>query len=480
MLSLSPFRRRRISFTAKILWGTRHVIYVRLPALHHLVRRTGTPFLSPYSTASTRCSITNNTLSCCHFLSTLKSAVTMTTTLKEQARQSGLVLSDDTAEWNENDWPPLEGGWRSFHTSIVLNHPAKTNYNNDKAQTVVVMGGCDKGWNTTNSVLALNLAKPNKQWREGPPMKKKRSGHAAVVCNGGVYVMGGNNGVNLDCMERIDSNDLLQSSSTSSSTCASHWTRLNCRLSTGRSRCGAVAIQNRYIVVIGGWNMGYLSSVEIIDTNNHIVNAGPSLTVPRQYCASSVIGYRIFVVGGRNDHGHLDSVEYIDFATPCDNDKTKMETGSTLISFSSTWIIHSDLVLSNARSSFAMVAVESCLVVAGGWSNSTVEVLDTHRNRVWNLPPLGYDCVGCNMVTVANQVAVIGGYRNLTCATMPLMDKNSWCFHRLCEQQSNGWYHSLEGMAIRDADISPFTTSTSARKQARPNTCQNDRGNDET
>ena len=322
--------------------------------------------ISTLHSFSTRCSITN-TLSCCHFLSTLKSAVTMTTTLKEQARQSGLVLSDDTAEWNENDWPPLEGGWRSFHTSIVLNHPAKTNYNNDKAQTVVVMGGCDKGWNTTNSVLALNLAEPNKQWREGPPMKKKRSGHAAVVCNGGVYVMGGNNGVNLDCMERIDSNDLLQSSSTSSSTRASHWTRLNCRLSTGRSGCCAVAIHNRYIVVIGGWNMGYLSSVEIIDTNNHIVNAGPSLTVPRQYCASSVIGYRIFVVGGCNESGNVDSVEYLDYATPCDNHETKEQTGSTFISFSPTWTTQSELRLSNARSCYAMVAVGSCLVVTGGY-----------------------------------------------------------------------------------------------------------------
>ena len=370
----------------------------------------------------------------------------MTTTLKEQARQSGLVLSDDTAEWNENDWPPLEGGWRSFHTSVVLNHPVKSNFNNDKAQTVVVMGGWQQDQGGLDSIFVLNLAESNKQWREGPPMKKKRSGHAAVVCNGGVYVMGGNNGVNLDCMERIDSNDLLQSSSTSSSTRASHWTRLNCRLSTGRSRCCAVAVHNRYIVVIGGWNMGYLSSVEIIDTNNHIVNAGPSLTVPRQYCASSVIGYRIFVVGGRNDHGHLDSVEYIDFATPCDNDETEKETGSMFISFSPTWTTHSELKLSNARSICAMVAVGSCLVVAGGWGNSTVEVLDTHFNRVWNLPPFGNHRDGCNMVT-ANQVAVIGGVYNFTCATLPLMDRNSWCFRRLCDQHPNGWYQSLDGLS---------------------------------
>ena len=147
---------------------------------------------------------------------------------------------------------------------------------------------------------------------------------------------------------------------------------------------------------------------------------------------------------------------------------------------SSTWTTHSELRLSNARSSCAMVAVGSCLVVAGGRGNSTVEVLDTHRNRVWNLPPFGYDCVGCNMVTVANQVAVISGYRNLTCATMPFMDKNSWCFRRLCEQQPNKWCLFREGRNIQHANISPFSTSTSAHKRARPDTLRGDEGKDGT
>ena len=114
-------------------------------------------------------------------------------------------------------------------------------------------------------------------------MNRRRSHHAAVVCNGGIYVMGGSNTASLDCMdcmERIDSNDL--------SVHDSHWTTLNCRLSTQRFGCCAVAVHNRYIVVIGGFNSRYLSSVDIIDTSNHIVTAGPSMTVPRQYCASAV------------------------------------------------------------------------------------------------------------------------------------------------------------------------------------------------
>ena len=399
---------------------------------------------------------------------------TMTTLLKEQAWQSGLVLSDETPEWNQNDWPPLVGGWRAGHATVVLDHLDTENETNDRGQTVVVLGGWQQGQGVTKSVLVLNLADPDRQWREGPPMNKSREGHAAVVCNGGVYVVGGDDSIFtcLNCIERIDSNDLLQSSTTNSNTHERHWTTLNCRLSVERFGCCAVAVHNRYIVVMGGCsNDRYLSSVDIIDTNNYTVTAGPSMTVPRRGCSSAVIGHRIFVVGGRNDDNVLDSVEYVDFA-----EERKDDTLRSVISFSPTWITHSELVLSNTRSSCAVIAVGSCLVVVGEWGNSTVEVLDTHRNRVWNLPLLGNHRNGCSLVTVANQVAVIGGWENPSCATLPLMDRNSWCFRRLCEQQSNGWYHSLEGICIRDADVSPSCTLTSARKRARPNTRRCDKG----
>ena len=133
----------------------------------------------------------------------------MTTTLKEQAWQSGLVLSDETAEWDENDWPDLMGGAREYHASVVIGHHETDNDNNHKRQTVVVLGGYKQGQYGVNSVLVLNLAESNKQWREGPPMNKARYGHAAVACNRGVYVMGGYNGEALDCIERIDANNLL-------------------------------------------------------------------------------------------------------------------------------------------------------------------------------------------------------------------------------------------------------------------------------
>ena len=402
-------------------------------------------------------------------------------TLKEQAWQSGLVLFDENSEWNETDWPPLEGGWCDEHAAVVLDHPHQDDHHNhnNRRQTVVVLGGFKQGQGYVNSVLALNLAEPNKQWREGPPMNQKRYGHAAVVCNGGVYVMGGNNGFSgLDCIERIDVHDMLQSSRTTTSSnpplYESPWTTLTCRLSARRYGFCAVAVQNRYLVVIGGYNEGRkdLSSVDILDTTNHSVTAGPSMTIPRQFCTSAVIGHRIFVVGGRNEDGNLDSLEYFDFERPCDSDETKKETGSTFISFSSNWTAHSNMVLSNARSSCAVVTVGSCLVVAGGWRNSTVEVLDTHRNRVWSLPSFVNHRTGCSMVNVADHVAVIGGYRNPSCATLPLLDRISWCFRRLCEQQPNRSYHCQErsGKGNGDVNVTSWTISTSILKRLKTNT----------
>ena len=123
--------------------------------------------------------------------------------------------------------------------------------------------------------------------------------------------MGGYNGNTF--IGRIDANDLLQSSLATSNAHESHWTTLNCRLSTERTGCCAVAVHNRYIVVMGEHNCGtVLKSVDIIDTSNQTLIVGPNMNVPRVLCASAVVGHRIFVVGGS-------TVEYLDFGTPSVN-----------------------------------------------------------------------------------------------------------------------------------------------------------------
>ena len=288
--------------------------------------------------------------------------------------------------------------------------------------------------------------------------------------------MGGDNGNTLNCIERIDVNDFLQSSSTTSTSKKSHWATLTIRLSTKRWGCCAVAVHNRYIVVMGGCNMERF--VDIIDTSNHTVIAGPGMTVPRVWCSSAVIGHRIFVVGGYNDDGILDTVEILDFAKPCNNEE-RNDTLSTFISSLSGFKTHSDLVLSNPRHSCAVAAVGSCLVVTE--NKRTVEVLDTHRNCVWNLPQFEYNRSACSSVTLADQVAVISGLRNPSCATLSLVDRNTWCFRRLCEQPWNVRYHCHERSGNGDVNATSSTISSSTLKRLRTfdyGDCDSDKGED--
>ena len=349
-------------------------------------------------------------------------------TLPEQALQSGLVFTngnnDKVPQWNENDWPPLLGGWRVFHASVVLNHSEK-----DNAQTVVVLGGYQNK-DATNSVLVLNLDEGNKRWQEAAPMNQTRQEHAAVVCNGGVYVIGGwRERSSLRTIERIDVRALSQASRTNMN--SNHWTTLNCRLTTSRCGCSAVAVGNRYIVIVGGYNGSHcLSSVDIVDTalqNYHTVITGPSMTVARAWCASTVVGHRIFVVGGRRAGStRLTSSESLEFQQPSNNDTNETDT-STVFPSSSAWKRNSDLVLSVARSNHAAVRVGSCIVVAGSNDGSSkfVEVLDTERNIVWNLPHLIRGRNRSTMVAVSDGIAVIGGEGVDTCETLSLIDRKA-------------------------------------------------------
>ena len=345
------------------------------------------------------------------------------TRLHEHALRSGLAFVDSdndnsttASQWNSNEWPPLLGGWRSYHASVVVDRPE----DDDNSQIVLVLGGFKKSPGYTNSVLLMNLAEENKQWREGPPLSYKRGCHAAVVCSGAVYVIGGLDRSYLDTIERIDVETLSSGSLTNSTT--NQWTTLNCRLSTGKRGCSAVVVYNRYIVVMGGHYGNYLSSVDIIDTavpSNHTVIPGPSMKVPRYGCASAVIGHRIYVIGGHGSNT-LTSVESLQFEETSD-DATK-KTSATVFSSSSVWTNCPDLALSNARNFHAAVTVGSCIIVSGNGTGS-LEVLDTERRIVWNLPPLATGPNNASMVAFKTGIAVIGGTNVDSCETLLLIDK---------------------------------------------------------
>ena len=349
----------------------------------------------------------------------------------EKAFLSGLVFVNDKDKaspiWRPSSWPPLLGGNRIHHTSNVVHDPSSNHVKN-----VVILGGLmlEISADYTNSVILLNVHRT--KWQEGPPMKERRINHASVVCNGAVYAIGGDNGSSyLDSIERINVEELIQHSSSSSTSSANGWTMLNCRLSMKRKGCAAAVVHDRFIVVAGGYNgNNYLSSVDILDTafgNSCLVISGPSMEKYRCYFGMAVIGRRIYAVCGWR---YSNSVEYLEFDDLLDK---KANSATSVFPWSKSWTIHKDLRLKSCPGRHAVVRVGSCLVFAGDLTTNnsseqsrSVQVLDVVKNVVWRLPDMRVTRSGCSMVSLLNGIAVIGGH-----VTLSLVDKNSWLFARL-------------------------------------------------
>ena len=367
--------------------------------------------------------------------------MTNTTTMQEQIELSGLEnvsslssssssSSSSQLQWNStNQWSPLSGGGREYQACVTIE---SGNENGAGGQTIVVIGGRMHRVGCTNSVIVWDPS--TKRWRNGPGLNDRRHDLVAVVCRDKVYAIGGFGGDNnynytiLDTIEIIQVSSLLETMETSTTTRQNNnqWTRLQCCLSSPRQAFAIVVVaHNRYVVILGG-NMDRgedLSSVDIMDTapphnnnNNNNSNgeptivAGPSMNLARSYFGAAVVDNKIFVVGGWVDHGRSMSVESLLFQRqPQDKDHTKNNGNVTCTFPNSSWRMEPHLSLSSPRNSHAVAKVGSCLVVAGGWTNS-VEVLDVQRGIVWSLPNLniqwGY---GCSMVTLSDCLLVLGG-----------------------------------------------------------------------
>ena len=337
--------------------------------------------------------------------------------MQNEVKSSKLVFldsdKDEEPEWKSDSLPPLLGGWRNGHASVVVK---------DKKfdqQTVAVIGGYKLN-GETNSVLLMNLGNDKKNWQEAPNLNQKRRGHAAVICSGFVYVLGGYCNGYLNSIERIAVDDMLETTRTTNN--KKQWTTLNCRLSTPRYGCAAAVVHDRFIVVVGGQiGSSFLSSTEIIDTvvkTLYTVIAGPSMKVARQFCAMAVVDRRIFVVGGSNG-SPLNSVEYLEFNEAF---RENNETAGFIFPSSSEWTIHNDLVLSLPRYLHAVVAVGSCLIVVGGHTLKSGEVFDTKRNVVFKLPDMTTARNTPSMVSMSDGIVVIGGHNLDSSETLPLID----------------------------------------------------------
>ena len=174
-----------------------------------------------------------------------------------------------------------------------------------------------------------------------------------------------------------------------------------------------------------------LSSVDIIDTavtGQHTVIAGPPLNVGRCYFGMATIGNCLFAVGGSDgDDKRLASVEYLEFNSA--SVPTNNVNAHSLFPVNSNWTIHESLVVSQSPffRSVAVASIGKCLIVAGAFKDSfdTVEVLDTERNVVWNLPRIMYNLnrMGtCWIVATSGEIVFVTGWSGFySCERIPLV-----------------------------------------------------------
>ena len=395
--------------------------------------------------------------------------MTNTMTMQEQIELSGLEImsslsssssSSSQLQWNStNQWSPLLGRGREYQACVTIE---SGNENGAGGQTIVVIGGLMLSGAYTNSVIVWDPS--TKRWRNGPSLNDRRASLVAVVCNDKVYAIGGfgddnyNNNTTWDTIESIQVSSLLEAMEPSMTTRQnnSQWTRLQCCLSSPRTECAAVIVQNRYVVILGGDTdmHHYLSSVDIMDTapphnnNNNSSNgkptivAGPSMNLARFAFGAAVVDNRIFVVAGYVNEMRSTSVESLLFQQqPQDKDKGHINSNSNVsCTFpNSSWRMEPHLSLSSPRGFHAVAKVGSCLVVAGGycnnhgsWTHPSVEVLDVQRTIVWSFPNLTIERPnGCSMVTLSDCLLVLGGNRfmdSVESLALTVYQKHERCF----------------------------------------------------
>ena len=173
-----------------------------------------------------------------------------------------------------NSWPPLKDGGRSGHAIVTVSV-------GDNKDHLVVIGGWVQATKRRKvcsaSVAIMDIPTDElttaRHWKEAPPMNEARATFCAVSCRSKIYAIGGMGEERaLNSIEYINIADLLKHKKRTSmgletKTC---WQKSSSQLKVERAGCSAAVIENRYIVVVGGYcyHSTLIPSVDIVDTNN--------------------------------------------------------------------------------------------------------------------------------------------------------------------------------------------------------------------
>jgi len=88
-------------------------------------------------------------------------------------------------------------------------------------------------------------------------------------------------------------------------------------MATGRDACAAFAVDERCVLVAGGWDgRRALATTELLDLDACACTPGPELGAARMFCAGAALdGARCALVVGGSSPGALATTELLDFAT---------------------------------------------------------------------------------------------------------------------------------------------------------------------
>ena len=197
----------------------------------------------------------------------------------------GKVYLKDGFEYHENP------------AAIIFSNPKKTNPRRSVQGIICVVGGESNSNTTLNS---FTLCNPHEEeWREGPPMKYKRSRLAVAIVQGELYAIGGYDlGYSLTLCEKYSAAD-------------NRWEEI-APLNNARSNLAAIPVGRRLLAIGGYTGSVHLQSVELYDPSTDEWTSGPPMLEPRSELSAVYLNQYVYAICGRNSKGDLRSVERFD------------------------------------------------------------------------------------------------------------------------------------------------------------------------
>ena len=189
------------------------------------------------------------------------------------------------------------------------------------------------------------------------------------------------------------------------------WTHPYPGMPTPRSRCSVVVVQDRWLVVAGGWAAnGELSSVvELLDTTTEQWHSGPSTPTPWASMKSAVVGDDCYFLGGLTEQSKSCTYTTEIYCVSLSTLIAQLDTQSS----GELWKEIPGLLTALS----APLTISGSLVVLGGGRKGTETDLiqvylpnsgELEWVKVGTLPDARYGCSG--IMIRADELLVMGGY----------------------------------------------------------------------